>query len=357
MKVTDFRLTSIWIEGRPDTLGPADLGRFGACVRGKNYADLFKQLLEYDNDPLVTLPWPRRRGKRYPERNHFWADYLISKLQQGRPSDAGDICCAALAPLRRKISPVRIIRQGRRSFVEGWYYPHGVALTATLWCRGAFEPSALHHAANNFLAQPLQVTWPDGRGQTLRLTGLAGACLETLRVEAFGVRNNPMFLESMSVLSIISTEAEASDTAQVEQDLLAAALDCIGGRPDATSQPALGSDIHTPSKGRVVWRPDKARAASGETHTLGCLHRNLVLSTLQTASLIAGLDAALAALQQASNALQPRVEAYFRRLAKQLEQIHTGTDTYNLDCLRRQTEAAKDRMNRLRGILGWRALP
>ena len=355
MKVTDFRLTCIWVEGARQVLGTQDVGTLGACVQQDIYASLFNRLLQPDDHPLFTVPWSRRSGKLFPDRNSYWAKYVVADLTNSAADKRGNKAWKAIVPLRRKDHLVTFERN-ERCFIEGWFYPHGIALTATCWFRTVqgYDPGELEAVAATFLSGPLDVVWPGAKRQRLGLDGLSRACLDQLRQEAFGAIEPGAQPDPLRILTVVSAQADPADKKpkDTERAVLQAAITAIGGNAEAATRPEPGSHIHVLSKGRVIWRPDKARAARGNTHTMGCLHRNIVVATTQVASLLRGVDAFLAALEEDNGAMAPRAEPYAKRLAEQLAQIHGGKDTYDQACLRSQTEAAKDRINRLRAAVG-----
>jgi hypothetical protein len=166
----------------------------------------------------------------------------------------------------------------------------------------------------------------------------------------------------LRVLTIVSAEPETLDKNQPEKTdkdlpaarraVLEAALTAAGANVAATPKPPKGSNIYVFSHGRVIWNPDKALAARKTTHTMGCLHRNITLATTQFASLLTGVEAALAALDEARGAMAPRVEPYAKRLAEQIEQIYRDDNTYDQPCLHAQIKEALSSINRLRAAVG-----
>ena len=37
-----------------------------------------------DDDPLVTIPWPRKPGQTFPGRNNYWNEYIVQTLRDHR---------------------------------------------------------------------------------------------------------------------------------------------------------------------------------------------------------------------------------------------------------------------------------
>ncbi|ARN82636.1 hypothetical protein [Methylocystis bryophila] len=324
----------------------------GSCIQAGPYATLFDQLLESDSHSGFVVPWPRRRGKLFPDKNSYWTKYVVAELINTPRDQRGQKAWRAIVPLRRRESLLSFERP-ERSFVEAWYFPHGVALTATVWFRGDYDPTGLKAAASDFLAQASDVVWSDGHSQHIKLAGMSRACLDLLRNEAFGDIESGFQPDPFCVLTVVSARPEQPRNAAASDRLmLEAAISAVGGNA-AASGPAKDSAVISLPKGRLIWRPDKARADRGTTHTLGCLHRNITLATMQVASLLSGVDATLAALEEAKGAMAPRVEPYARRLVEKIKQIHAmGRDTYDQLCLHRQIEPAKGTVNRLAAAIG-----
>src|ERR1700688_3170497 len=134
MKVADFRLSSIWVEASPTLLAADNTGHLGSIVRSDEYANLFNGILKSDNDPLCTVPWSRGPKQKYPTHSHYWNEYIIREIRDHTKADPGNKAWRAVLPLPRKV-PLVSFNRGDRCYIEGWYYPHGVALTATLWSR------------------------------------------------------------------------------------------------------------------------------------------------------------------------------------------------------------------------------
>ena len=338
MKVNDFRLSGIWVEAFPEQLGTEDRGVLGSTVRADRYAGLFNDLLTSDTHPLVTLPWARAGGKKYPDYNGYWNDYIIAGLRDHGRADAGVKAFRSAVPMRHKATLARINGLGR-CFVEGWYWPHGIALTVTFRCSRSLGPKQFGVEVQDFLHGKLNVTWPDGRTADTTLNGLVNDCLDQLRNAAFGpieagFRPPPMF-----VLTVVDAKRDAAeaDPAAAEKAMMNAAISAVGGNPDAKI--ASDRNIYTFSRGRLIWRPDRALSNGGQVHTLGCLHRNITMATTQVASLLRGAEV-LSALVKDGQGLPARIEPYARMVGGTIGRIYGGIETYHQGCLRSQIAAA-----------------
>lgn len=315
MKVADFRLSSIWVEAYSALLATDNAGRLGSIVRADDYANLFNSILKSDNDPLCAVPWSRGSKQKYPAYSHYWNEYIIREIRDHTKADVGNKAWRAALPLRRKVSLVRFNR-GDRCYIEGWYYPHGVALTATLWCRRELSTDAFGTEVSNFLLEKLSVTWEDNKSAaSVTLNSLADQCLDKLRKEAFGDVDAGYRPPPLQILTVVRAKQEPAETDQAgaHKALLNAAISAAGGDP--AQQPPPSRNIYLASRNRVIWRPDRAVTAPGQIHTLGCLHRNVTMATMQVASLVRAAEVLGGVYRDQNNVLPARIEPYARRVS------------------------------------------
>jgi hypothetical protein len=340
MKVNDFRLSAIWVEAFPEQLGNTDQGRLGPLVRASDYATLFNGLLTTDADPLVTLPWFRTAGQKYPAYNGYWNDYILRELGDHGGGDPGTKAWRSAAPLRHKANIARIKRPDR-CFVEGWYWPHGVALTVTLWCRRPLDADQLVAEASGFLGGGLRVAWPDGHEIDGKLNDLADGTLDQLRTAGFGPIEAGFRPPPMRVLTVVDAKFEPTDKDQeaATKALLNAGISAAGGNPNGKIE--TDRDVYGFSRGRLVWRPDRSLAGGGDVHTLGCLHRNITMATTQVASLLRAAEGLSAVLENGGR-LAARVDPYAHVVGGTLGRIYGGSKTYRQGCLRSQIRAANE---------------
>jgi hypothetical protein len=338
MKVNDFRICYAAVEGVPEQMSH-DCGRLGGLVRASTYATLFKQVLEADGDALVTTPWPYELGLPTPRRNHYWSAYVADEIRNHQGRNAGDIAFRAVVPLRRKQSLVRF-DWPHRAFVEGWYYPHGVATTITAWFLGAFDPKEMKAAADAFTFEPLTLTWSDPSRNlpgSLTLGQLAETVLGELRREAFDSADGTGGIPFTTV-TVVRATAEPSDKASASAAFVDTALSLAGIQRDGKTAPDRA--IYAQSHGRVVWREDYAVEADGKRHALGCLHRNVAIATMQTASLVQAATQ-LAAVGDRKGALDARIEPFGRVVAGLVARVYGGA-TWAPPFLRDQIKDANE---------------
>jgi|GEM_PF-6362592 len=325
MEVNEFRVSSIWVDAVPAVLAE-ETGRFGNLVDRSSYAALLKKLIDDpDADDLVTVPWPRRPDKKFPETNFFWNSYLFADVRSRPTTNPGERAWDAAVPLRRKNALVRI-RRDERTFVECWYHPHGVATAVTArfgGVSGSFDAAAMQAAADAFLRGPLDVTWAGATTERhTTVDALAREILDKLRAEAFGAVSGGSPEKPIRVVTITRATAENDDDASADAPFVAAARWITG---DAGSEPVTpDQDVRVFAHGLVVY--NRAHATNPRaTHTLGCLHRNAAIASMQVASLVSAAALLTAAGDGANGVLPGRIDRYARRVAGLIGRIN-GTD-------------------------------
>lgn len=351
MQVSSCRLSWIWVEVVPGLLiAPAPAAPLGAIIDKDAYTALFQSLLQSDTHPLVTYPWPARSGPIDSPRNRYWYNAVLRRLRGADAARIATSAWAAMLPLRRKDPPLRIATD--RSFVEGWYHPHGAALSITACLSGNFDAAALKDAAWQLARAPLPVVFDSGPAEQQRLDAIAGRALAALRREAFGDLEEREPERPLCILTVVRAAPEAGDTEATTAALRQACIEAAGGDPSGPAR--VAESITTWPRGRLIWRPDRMLATHSGVHTLGCLHRNVVMGSLQVASLLAACDAVLDVIDNANNKIPPRLDSFARAVAGLIGRIKGGVDTYAQACLADQIEAADQggRISRLRASLG-----
>jgi hypothetical protein len=318
MKVTDFRITYSAIDGVPLQM-TQDCGRLGSLVRRESYASFFERVLKADDDELLTTPWPYDAGN-LPSRNYYWTAYIVRQIQDHQGSSPGKLAFQSVVPMRRK-SPLLQIQRARRLFAEGWFFPHGVATAITAWFRGTFDPAGMAAEAHKFLSEPLDLAWADqlsGLPARMPLKQIADAVLKELGKEAFGDAPRAQTIPYVT-LTMVQAKGDDKDDASEDKQFVKAALSIVGVDPDSTISP--DGSIYARGHGRVVWRRDYALNDPRSRHTLGCLHRNVWIGTMQVASLLKAADM-LAAASDGQSVFGARIGQFASAVAGTLGRIH-----------------------------------
>ena len=320
MNVHEFRVSSIWTEGVVQVLTD-DLGRYGRLVRRDDYAALFRNLLANDDD-LVTIPWPRSAGEKYPEHNHFWNGYVLNDLRKRPRSDPGERAWDAVVPLRRSMALAHI-DHADRTYIEAWYHPHGVAVAVTARFNGTFDAATMKRTANAFLSGPLDVTWTgDPAAEKLTLIKLALSALDKLRTEAFGKVEHGNRSDPMRVVTITKASRDPAEDDAAQAPFLAAAISIAGGSSTTTTAP--DRDVYVVPNGRAIVNWDQALSTEKNVHRLGCFHRNVTVATMQTASILVAADLLTVVSDDAQGVVPVRVEPFARRVAGLIGRINRG---------------------------------
>ena len=169
-----------------------------------------------------------------------------------------------------------------------------------------------------------------------------------------GFRPSPI-----KVLTVLSAEHDSNDPQDrrdlAEKEMFTAALAAAGGSRDSLNSIR---HIHSFSRGRLIWRPDRFLSTIGKLHTLSCLHRNVVMSTLHVASLLRAANVLAEIILNSPQAIPPHLDQYARAVAGLIGRIYKGIDTYSLPCLKDQIAppTVMDVVNRLRNRLDQPAL-
>ena len=122
--ILDFRLTFLWVETILDIVsGAADLAELFTFLRKSNrYGQVFEAVLAGKSQTGLEAPWQKHK------KQFFWKYYLA-----GAALDlvSGTQAWQHLVPLR--IKPPFAVKDWKHGHVmiEGFYYPHGLALAAT----------------------------------------------------------------------------------------------------------------------------------------------------------------------------------------------------------------------------------
>lgn len=335
MKVNDFRITYSAVEGVPAQM-TADCGSLGSLVRPDHYVPRFESLLRSDDDPLLTTPWPYGTGE-LPAHNYYWAAYIVREIQNHQGS-AGKLAFQSVVPMRRKAPLVRFGRSDR-SFVEGWFFPHGVTATVTARFEGTFDPQGMIAAARDFMLEPLELAWTDqtrGLPTQMTLKQLLDAALGELRREAFGdvppSQANPFITRTI----VRATKDQGEDDSAADP-FVKTGLAIVGAGPN--TKVSLDDAIYAHGHGRFIWRSDYAFDKDGKRHTLACLHRNVSVSTMQVASLVKAAEM-LAAANEGKSTFPTRIEAFASAVAGAIGRIYGQKKTWPKQFLTDQIAAA-----------------
>ena len=124
---------------------------------------------------------------------------------------------------------------------------------------------------------------------------------------------------------------------------------------------AVGDNVYVNEHGRVIWLPSHFTVNTPhmrKTHKIGHYYRNMVLATLQTASLIdLAKRGAYALHKNRSQQLSMSESDRVKRAAELLGRLYSGNSTYSSGVLHHQIAPSAKAINKIRQqLLGWSAL-
>lgn len=362
--VLDFRLSFVWTEtllGLLDgTLEPKPSFEF--LTLSSSYRQLFEALQQSGATAGLNVPWRE-------SRQHFWNFYLPGSV--GKPV-GGQQAWEHLVPLRAK--PALTVEKSPKGqlTLEGYYYPHGLAVVCTFRCQGSFTPNQVREIAYDIRNDERFAVTADGKQQQLSLNALARKALDSLRAAAVdpgnlsGERRDPITL--LTVIKGEGVDAEKPVPAD-EHDPVRRMLDVLTYWPPAPETASLtdlplitltlkrgtakGSAIFARDRGRTVWFPGLFTLKKQKVPSLTCYHRNNLMGAMQVESLSA-LVAATAAQLQGGKELKNLKQAHKARAhnaAECLERLFRGNkdETYRSDSFKRQiSDNDFDALNNLR---------
>jgi hypothetical protein len=389
-KITNFRLSLIWVETIPAILAHelpavaplACLGQIG------DYAKLFESLRSFPQseeskiDDLIkevfgprpklgsfprsdekadgfadlSLPWPKRTG------NHFWKFYF-----EGR--QAGEItgiqAWKKLVPLRKPFHCKHVAtasneRAIRVSF-ETFYGPHGTALVANVYYRGngksLIDIATLAH----------DVRWNHrfsfgDSDKALSLDSFGEQALAKIRQDAFGAVEGFLGHNQPFTIASFISGIEIPKNPVIKQGSVGhRSLEALTGWNrhfrdlDLSTTPlsdavvranaALTSDlIYARKNARAIWFPralDPSQTRPNPPSLMSCYHRNLVLATLLTLGM-GEFVAWVATQHQLRRTISPINYDRAKRVASLLRMLLEGKKeaTYRSMSIARTIEAA-----------------
>lgn len=346
MNIKRCRLTFVWLEAIPELLQNSADGSISEHLSAEGFANTFNKLLKGTDCPPFDLPWPHKQQESY-SRN-FWNSSLFKSFRDRPNADHGKLAWKAAIPLRHK-TPLARIASNDRCFVEGWYFPLGVAVSVTAWLSGSYDENQFDAAMRAFQSAPQTLNWADGTVSSESLRSLSRKALDQLRSERFNLPPNKFEPESFKIVTIIAGEITGSDKPAEQESMLNSLLAAAGRGMNAVSPPG---DVFVLSENRLIWRPDAFLNTSTNIHTLGCLHRNVTMATLHVATLIRSAEIIVTEFIENGSQVPVSIEPYARLVAGLLGRIY-GNDrhTYKLPASKDQIARARPVINALRDRL------
>jgi hypothetical protein len=248
----------------------------------------------------LSLPWPSRRA------NWFWKYYFNGTM----PRDvSANRAWESLIPFRKAIRAAietPWLNRKHNVTLEGFFYRHGVAAAITVRVLDCMTlPEAVQKALDCRRNKDYTVRWEGGSKGEYSLTALVNEILDRLCEAALGPAESKGIsfpAEPFSVATIIDGGSDYRDREVLQSNDIHKALKTLASWNDAwpNADPPKLEDkrfriknrldnhyLYGDQQGRAVWFPQLFTPSvdGKQKYALGWYHRNLLLSSLQTASL------------------------------------------------------------------------
>lgn len=355
-RVQDFRVSFIWFETLLSLLDydvpDPQAVPFSFLGRNTTYEQKFNEIQNAKGRPDkatgLTLPWPSAF------KHNFWVNYLNYFDVRDASERLLRLAWEKSIPFRELITftagPFSSLQVD--FLLEAFYYPHGLALVATVRStqdmvlddaiKLAFQVRRDEHLALK--------TVTDAPLSTLSLDHLAHFTLDILH-EAWGKGANAGIrrVEPFTIFTIVQGSAKKGldiNAAVALNDEIHHALESIliwdesYLRSEYTPTPLDRASLHIKygepashllyglKRGRAVWFPTKFTSTDKRDFArLAAYHRNLVLLSMQVESLY-GLVAESKKRLNDPHPFPPTLSERVRRAVEHLAHFYTGISTY-----------------------------
>jgi len=351
--IRDFRLSFIYTELCLEVISGKirPTPGFAFLSQGNIYKDRFESV-QAPRDPLGLQP-PWREG----ESQRFWKRYLPGAVLD---AVSGRQAWERLVPVRSRL-PLAVKGWARgQVLLEGFYYPHGLALLITVKCQEALTLSEVVKLAYAIRRSERFSVQNNQQRLTLNLRALSQRALDSMRSAALaptaakGVQREPFTL-----FTVVRAEGDGLTTEVATNGDIHNALEAITEWPpdpaavtlpsmsDVSCLPlklgiAKGSLLYAHQRGRVVWFPGLFTSQDKTISSLACYHRNHLFGSMQVDSL-GGVVAGTAAWLRNGMPLSALARPHWtcaRNACECLETIYGGDKrlTYRSQSLKRQIQ-------------------
>jgi len=302
IKIYAFQMSFMWVETFFQLLENEEkVSPLGFLGHSYSYKREFEEALRTKNGPNGLMP-----ACSWPSGQNFWKYYLENKSPE---KVSGRDAWRALVPFRKKIK-VKVEKPPPwllDYLVEGYFYPHGIALVVTVRCQ--LEGYSLKNTVETALEMRrirFNLQW-EGKGlNPLSLDKLAERGITHLREFALGEGASPGWsFEPFTIFTIkkgegVDLNAPPADKGEIHRVLHAVTKWSMSWEQDApldfkesnllvkTQPPSTAPPSHVlyaTKRSRAIWFP--ALFTKGwRIHSLNCYHRNLLFASLQVESLL-----------------------------------------------------------------------
>ena len=351
--IRDFRLSFVWIESTVDVVRKKSqtTSDFAFLAQGNLYKEMFETIQARSNPLGLEPPWQRERSQR------FWKRFLPGAVLE---SVGGNQAWDHLVPLRSRLPLAVKNWTNGQLFIEGFYYPHALALSITARCQqvlnlaDAIKLAYAIRRSERFTVQTKRQTL------NLKLNALAQEALNLMRSAALapsaarGAQREPFTLFTIVQAEGDSLATEVTANGDIHNGLEAItnwppnpAAVTLPPLPDVSCLPiragtAKGSVVYANQRGRAVWFPGLFTTQDTTLSSLGCYHRNHLFGSIQVDSLGSIVADTAAELRSGTplSALAREQWTCAKNACAILEAIYVGDKrlTYRSQSLKRQIQ-------------------
>jgi hypothetical protein len=298
IRIVDFRISFLWFADA-DLLFEDPVPDVPAAFLGTDagYVERLEALRAGAQPAGVRLPWPEQPGKT------FWSMYLGHAPDTVSPWKAWK----HFVPLRQRPA-VNVSAPGLpgSSSVEGYLYPHGIAVVAEVNLFGGagsgWDPIEAAEVAHQVrFDKVFELADADGAPAAAKLEAVGTSAIRSLWRSAYGGEPVPALHSPYTVTTFVRLRGDPADAAPVEGGEVHRMLEAVtrwrtSGWQNAALPPLAEAGIDsaggTPGhlhyarrQGRAAWYPTHALDAPRGLRRMRCYHHNQVLAALQVESL------------------------------------------------------------------------
>lgn len=356
--INDFRLTFVWVETILDPIsGAVQLDApFNFLQKSNVYQQVFAKVLVGVSGLNLQVPW------RTHKEQFFWKYYLSgADLEAVGARQAWD----HLVPLLTKLPfSVKNWKQGNIT-IDGFYYPHGLALGVTFRVVGSFTLDQVVNLAYAIKDGDEKIPLEGPKGPVVcTLDSLAKDVFKYMR-ESLGKGIKPgKRRDAFSIFTVVKAQPRTPFVAggPVHQAIQAVTewppgWEGAGLRPVQDVQvPTKGSDapgsiLFARPRGRAVWLPGLFASKKLKKPSLSCYHHNLVYACMHVESLGGLVEGTLALLKNTPLAkLDGTLKSCARNAIDRLDELYSGDrKSYRSHSLKKQIENEIKDLDDLRG--------
>jgi hypothetical protein len=361
LTIKDFRLTFVWVETILDPIsGAVQLDApFNFLQKSNVYQHVFAKVLVGVSGLNLQVPW------RTHKEQFFWKYYLSgADLEAVGARQAWE----HLVPLLTKLPfSVKNWKQGNIT-IEGFYYPHGLALAVTFRVVGSFTLDQVVTLAYAIKDGDEKIPAEGPKGPVVcTLDSLARDAFKYMRESLGKGINAGKRRDAFSIFTVVKAQP---GTLFVSDGPVHQAIQAVTEWPPDWETAGLlpVQDVQVPTKGsdsrgsilfarprsRGVWLPGLFASNRLKKPSLSCYHHNLVYGCMHVDSLGGLVEGTLGLLKDTPLAnLDPTLKSCARNAIDRLDELYSGDrkQSYRSYSLKKQIENEIKDLDALRGYM------